>query len=916
MDAVRTPVPLLVPTKLAPPPPLPTWVERERLLARLTSAAHTPLVLVVAPAGFGKTTLVAQWLRSHAPQARAVDAPRQREPVPPPFAWLTLDEYDQDGLRFIAYVVGAIERALDRALATTGVLLAAEEPLPLHVLLQALLVDLSGLPNGLTLVLDDYHTVTARPVHQLVAYLLRHLPPRCRLILLSRTEPPLPLARLSAAGQLCIVRAADLRFTEEEAFALLRQRGRATVDEAAVLALHRQTEGWALALQLALVEQPEVAGGTVLPTLARSQLGEYLAWEVLAQQPAHTQRTLLALAVPNRFCAELCAALLDTPEAVGDAERRIDELVRAGLLVVPLDEERRWFRFHHLFRDLLLRQLRRSADEEAVRALRLRAARWFGAARLVEEAIRLYLEAGDEDAAAELVEREMGPTLGRNIREAPPGSWLRLLPAAVIARRPGLALVQARLAEARLDVQTMAASLARVETLLASAAVTERESLWPTFNGDRLALQGMLNNWQYRPAQALLAFEQALHQPVSAALNASMLNHMGVAMVAEGRYAEGVALLRTGSFPPGGTASGLPLVSRYLGLCQLHLQEGEFNALHSDASAMAELVCTQQLEERWASYAAGFVGRAAYERGDFVAAAEAFHNAVSGGYKLNIARYINCLAGLARVAALQGDSAAAARYEQEVQVFAQEAGAVVLRDYARACAAWLALAAGDLAGALRLAQALGPDQMHATFTFDTPQLVRAGALIASGGRLGLAEAEAVVADCVAAAERLHRTRHLVIALGTQALLRQAQGCPAEALAPLERAVGLAAPRAMGRTLLDLGPTLRPLLRTLAERGVAHAYLERLLAQEQPRPEVKLQAANLQSERLPEMLTRREQEVLALLAERWSNQEIAERLCITNNTTRKHTSTIYDKLGVNGRREAVAVARALGLLPPM
>jgi LuxR family maltose regulon positive regulatory protein len=906
---------LLVPTKLAPPPPLPTWIERERLLGQLASAAHAVLVLVVAPAGFGKTTLVSQWLRSHARLARASGQHHQVAPPPAaPFAWLTLDDYDQDGLRFIAYVAGAIERALACPLPTTRALLATEEPSPLHVLLQALLVDLTALPDGLTLVLDDYHAIVAEPVHQLVAYLLRYLPPRCRLVLISRTDPPLPLARLSAAGQLCAVRAADLRFTEAEACALLRQRGRSATDEQYVLALHRQTEGWALALQLALVEQPRAPSDAPMPELARAQLAEYLAWEVLASQPAQTRQTLLALAVPNRFCAEVGAALLG--EAPGDAERRIDELVRAGLLVVPLDEERRWFRFHHLFRDLLLRRLRQTADEQTVRELRLRAARWFDGARLLEEAIHLYLEAGDEDSAAELVEREVAPALGRNIGAAPPGSWLRLLPPAVVARRPGLALIEARLANSRLDLAAMTTSLARVDALLAAAPAAASRAPWPNFGADRLALQGMLDNWQNRPAQALAAFEQALQQPISTVLTASVLNHIGLAMVGEGRYAEGVELLNGRFFPPGSAASGPALASRHLGLCQMHLQEGDFTALERGAASLAEVIAAHQPGEAWGCYADAFAGRAAYERGDFVTAARTLHRVIGRRYTVNAALFINCLVGLARVAGLQGDLAAVARYEQEVHAFAQEAGSAILRDHARGCSAWLALAAGNVPAALRHARELGPDCMHASFSFDTPQLIRARALIAGGGRACLAEAEEVVAGCIDEAERLHRARHLTTALAIQALLRQAQGRPSEALALLERAVRLAAPRAMGRALLDLGPALPPLLRALAERGVERGFVELLLAQDQPQPGARLPAANARDDRLPEMLTRREHEVLALLAERWSNQEIAERLCITSNTTRKHTSTIYEKLGVNSRREAVVAARALGLLPPV
>ncbi|NTU78393.1 MAG: response regulator transcription factor, partial [Chloroflexales bacterium] len=258
-----------------------------------------------------------------------------------------------------------------------------------------------------------------------------------------------------------------------------------------------------------------------------------------------------------------------------------------------------------------------------------------------------------------------------------------------------------------------------------------------------------------------------------------------------------------------------------------------------------------------------------------------------------------------------------ASYVEEARDFADEAGGVFLRHQALGCATRVALARGDVAAALRDAAEIGVDMhMGLSLALETPRLSQARALIAAGDDVLLARADTLLAGCLDEIEPLHNTRLLISALAIQALLRQAQVRPAEAEATLERAITLAAPRGFVRTLADLGPALAPLLRALAARGVATAYLERVLAACGPASGAAERPAPTPPQPdLPELLTRRELEILALLAERWSDKEIAERLVIAPNTVRKHTSTIYDKLGVSSRRDAVDAARTLGLLPP-
>ncbi len=711
----------LVPTKMVAPHPGVTWIRREQLLERLGSWPTTKLTTVIASAGFGKSTLVAQWLAHGERSTRPSVAPALR------FVWLTLDEHDQDGVQVLAYLVAAIEQIAPQTLTTTTTLLLAAETPPLYVLVQALLVDLNALAFDLVIVLDDYHAITSEAVHQAVMYLLRHSPPHCRLVIRSRIDPPLQVARLRAEQQITEVRTADLRFSEAESRVLFDHLLGGSPDPTLVSTLHQQTEGWPIALQLAALSQVH-AGPSERPTNAATQhIAEYLTDEVFACQPQALQQALLILAVPERFCVSVCAALIDAPDPLLNAESLLDQMRRANLFLIPLDHADRWYRFHHLFRDLLLRRLQLMVGRNGVRALQRRVAQWFAAENLCEEAVRFYLVADAEASAAELVEQQLireTSFSGSNMRL---DALLRLLPSAIIAQRPGLTLIGAHLAAVNLD---------------------------------------------------LAALE----------------------------------------------------------------------------------------------------------------------------------------AGLALTAAAQGALDDAERYAQSALQMANEIGGAFFRHQALGCAVRLALLRGDPAAAMHMAQQIAPDiHLGPSVWFETPRLSQAQAFIASGLEAHLNKADTILTACLSEVEALHNVRLLVRVLALQALLHEARGQRPTALIHLQRAVALAAPHMLVRALGDLGAALHPLIQKLSVPRSATAYLERVLALAAPALTDVHCATSVQLAGLPELLTRRELEILALLAERWSDKEIAERLVITPNTVRKHTSTIYDKLGIHSRREAVEAARALGML---
>jgi LuxR family transcriptional regulator, maltose regulon positive regulatory protein len=892
---------LLVPTKLTAPQYNPLWVRRDRLLARLSEGRQARLTLLVAPAGFGKSTLVAQWLGV----------------APGPVAWLNLDEHDQDPLRFLAYVAGAIERVLPEALRTTHPLLTTPEPPPLYVILQALLVDLNALPGGLTLVFDDYHTVTTEAIHQAVAYLLRHLPPTSRLVILSRTDPPLTLARLRAEQNLAEIRAADLRFTYDEAAAVVTSLCGQRVAPALVTALHEETEGWAIALQLAALAALDAPRSPRSPR-GSGAIAEYLAEEVLDRQPQAIKDALLALAVPERVCAGLAAALLGLPDDSLQAEHRLDQLVRANLLLTPLDGDGRWYRFHNLFRELLLRRLHLTTGKQVAHSLHLRAAAWLETEGLFEEAVRCYLAAGEADAAGALIEQLLAPDLGRSLSPIRPSYWLHLLPEPLIARRPGLTLLEARIGFATLNIPVLAASLGRLETLLADPQAAALPPPWPTFPADLALLRGVLAYVQRRLDDAIPVLQAMLDREHGLGLTGQALMVLGRAYVAAGRYDEGVRQIEARRTLVRAQQGQTGELSHSVALCAMHGLAGSLEALRGEAEHLAHTLADAHAGDYWVCYAEANLGRAAYERSDLGAAARHFAAVVERRYQTNAAVTIGALTGLAVIAALRGEPETATGYAEETRALAVEVGSLFARNEAAGCVAHLAMLQGDLPGALAAAREialdphLGSSSWHA---LALPQLSQAAVLIAAGAAGDLAQAEVVVADVLAQVEAQYNARPHACALATLALLRQAQGRTNEALDALEQAVAIAAPRGYLRVLVDRGPRLRPLLQALAHRGKEPRYVARVLAALEPDVRPAPVSAMSQAPRAGlEVLTHREMEILALLAERWSDKEIAQRLTIAPNTVRKHTSTVYGKLGVNSRREAVEAARALGLLP--
>ncbi|MDQ5851147.1 MAG: LuxR family transcriptional regulator, partial [Chloroflexota bacterium] len=418
----------LLATKLFVPPARAKLVARPRLLDRLQHGVQGKLTLISAPAGFGKTTLAAEWVAG----------------CGRPVAWLALDEGDSDPTRFLTYLVAALQTMAPTLGAGLLGLLQSAQPPPPESILTALLNDITAVPDPFVLVLDDYHAIDAKPVDTALTFLLEHLPPQMHLLIATREDPPLPLARLRARDQMTELRAADLRFTPAEAASFLKEVMGLDLTADDIVALERRTEGWIAGLQLAalsLQRHPDAPRFIQSFTGSHHFVLDYLVAEVLNQQPERVQTFLVRTSILDQLCGPLCDAVLLDP--TGSGQETLEYVEHANLFIVPLDNERRWYRYHHLFADLLRQRLHQrtaSSPEDAVgdvTALHRRASLWYEAQGLEMEAFQHAAAVNDVARAERLIEGDGVPLHFRGAG-GPILSWLQSLPAMVLDARPSL----------------------------------------------------------------------------------------------------------------------------------------------------------------------------------------------------------------------------------------------------------------------------------------------------------------------------------------------------------------------------------------------------------------------------------------------------------------------------------------------
>jgi len=881
LDAMTAP---LLATKLHIPATRPETVARPRLIQRLNAGLYRRLTLVSAPAGFGKTTLLSQWLERRNGAA----------------AWLSLDEGDNDPARFLGYLVAALQTVNAGIGVGVQAALLSPQPPPLTSLLAALINEIAAAPEAdapLVLVLDDYHLVQDRQVHDAVAFLLERLPPPpagAHLIIASRTDPPLPLSRLRIRHQLTELRAADLRFTTDEAAAFLNQTMGLALSPQDVAALETRTEGWIAGLQVAALSmqgRQDTAGFIRAFTGGHRYVLDYLVEEVLQRQPAEVQTFLLQTAILDRLAAPLCNALTFRD----DGQTTLEALERANLFIVPLDDERRWYRYHRLFADLLRAQLGR----DAALPLHHRAADWYERHGYTAEAIGHALAAQDTGRAAELVAAHGRQMLVRGelttlLR------WLAALPETAIRARPMLAVYDAW-------ALTLTGQGEKAEGWLESALAAAGDSpALSEVQGHAAAIRAYIaaqrgdtaqTTEQANRALALLPQDElTVRSVVAFTLGATCVMSNDLAGAARA-FAEAGRLGQQGG-------NLHAAVSAVCHLADLQVRQGRLRqAAETYRRALALATGPQGRLLPVAASAHSGLGELLHEWNDLEAAARHLAKGIELGAQWgNVDALCGDHVALARVRLAQRDLAGAlASLEEAERLVREQTVHPLAAAQVGAFRAHLWLVEGNLAAAGRWVQDRGltvesdPATMHGG-----EALVLARLLMARGKAAAAARWLARLLAWADGSGRLGDT--------AQVLAMLALADSAQSLAHLERALSLAEAEGYVRLFVDEGPPMAALLRRAAWQGIAADYAGRLLAVFEAGA-----ASPPPSGALPEPLSERELEVLRLVAAGLSNREIAGRLVIAVSTVKSHTNSLYGKLNVKNRTQAVARARALGLL---
>ncbi len=914
----------LLTTKLHIPPLRHNVVPRPHLVARLRQAlplGHR-LILISAPAGYGKTTLLAEWIHSG----------RDAGATPLRVGWVSLDEGDSDPSRFVAYLVAALQRAEPSIGAGPEATSLLPQRGPATELLAGLINQVAAVDDPLVLVLDDYHLIGAQAVHDALTYLVEHGPENLHLVIATRADPPLPLARLRGRGQLTELRQADLRFTAEEATDLLNRVMALGLSAADVAALVSRTEGWAASLQMAAAS---LQGRENPAALVRAFAGshryilDYLLEEVLQRTPDDVRAFLLQTAILDRLCGPLCDALLapasdalsptrpeperaagDWPEA-GCSQAMLERLDRANLFVVPLDDERRWYRYHRLFAECLRARLRETQPERVPHLYR-RAASWCKGHGFAAEAVGYALAAADHALAARLVEEAAEGLLKRS-ELATFLSWMAAIPDEVVRAHPRLCIYHA------MALPLSGRPLREAEARLLQAMEGDTDG---SLSAEVAAYHTLIAAYRGDASQAAECASQALDRPAAqgAFLRSSLVGYLGLAHVHHGDDQIGEPALHE-AIRLGREAGNLTIVVLGLvHLAELCLMRGQLHGAQACYEEALESATSRQ-GHRWpiAGMALMGLGGLYREWNDLQTAARHVEEGIELVRQWGEAATIQGHLALARTMQAWGDPEGAWEEIRTARELAARFDATQVDDLlVDLLQVWLAVSTGDMeagqgwiAGRLPAMQGASPDDSGGWRTWLFERLIAAGVLT----RLGHAEQSLSLLEPLQSGAAQRGWNGIIIYLQIQkALALQATGRKERALAALQQALSLGEPEGYVRAFVDEGPALARLLHEAAARGVTPLYIGRLLAAF-PATQVPTPARKAPAD-MVEPLSERELEVLRLVAQGLTNQEIAQRLCLTVRTIKWHASNIYSKLSTQNRAQAVAKARALGLLPPV
>jgi ATP/maltotriose-dependent transcriptional regulator MalT len=897
-------------TKLSRPRLSSDLISRPLLLERLNAGLSGKVTLVCAPAGFGKTTLLAAWV----------------ETIDCQTAWLSLDEHDDELASFVSSLTAALQSVFPDAFGATASLLQATRFPTIASLVALFCNDLADLPEDLLLVLDDYHLIRTSEVHSLLGQLVEHLPTQVHLVITSRTDPQLPIARWQAQGHLHELRASDLRFTLEETEAFLARELGSSVAHQVAGALEERTEGWIAIVRLAalsLHNAPDQAA--FLERLGHAPehtISRYLVEEVINQLAPDVQELLDRMSMVEQFCAGLCQAIMGSDARAAQVQATLEWLERSHLFLVPLDEPQGWHRFHHLFQGLLQQRLQQRLSQEEIALLHRRASAWYAEQGLMEKALEHALAGGDAQGATRLVEdyffkayeQEEWTQLER---------WIRLLPLEQIQNSPILLYARAWIAQVRGQLADIPPLLTAAEQLLETKDNGTGESGTSQTRILHALIKFLWSWFQYFTGQT-----QASWQNASSALEWIPPSEEYVANIAllfltfpsltNGQ--EDVVLaqlqqaLRDHSANLRGTAR-LLFAQELLYLDAGKLHQAEHTARHLLQIAREGDLALSQNFAHW------LLGVAHYEWDRLDAAVYHFSVVLANRHLAHSMVVRDSMCGLALAYQAKGLVKEAQETARALLALMQEQRSMGGLMAAYSFLARLALLQGEVEEASRWLELAGVQQVWGSMLFleDQP-LTEVRLLLTRGDTASVAHGQALLTHLLEHVEDMHSTRKQIKVLALQAWAYDLQGREAEALEVLDQALALGCPGGFVRTFADL-PSLLKMVAELRRRRKEQkvlddkldTYLQAILVAMSPAPAQSVSTKELMRQEGLDPLTERELQILHLLEKGLTNREIASELVVTPGTVKLHTKHVYRKLSVNNRHMAVTLARALGLL---
>ena len=891
----------LLQTKLQRPGIPADLVSRMRLLESLDSGRNRPLTLVSAPAGYGKSVLVSSWL----------------EQCDWDSTWLSLDRNDNDPRQFLAYFISAVRVVSPDAFESTLNLIKVAELPALPNIASTLANELNALDRPVLIVLDDYHLIDAQsPVNELIQWLLEYPAIPLHLVIITRRDPSLSLVSLRVRGQVNEVRTANLQFSIDEVGSLLEKTVGHSVNEAALNNLQQELEGWVVGLRLvtlALQQCEDVDEFLLNLHGGIQQTQDYLLHEVINKLPTVLCEWLLKSAILDRFCAPLCDAVCQVP---GNTEKPgysgstfIKALCDGNLFVIQLDANGEWYRYHHLFQVMLQHELAERLAKEQVAELHLQASDWFESQNMIDEAIEHSLESGNINSAAEIVERHWRSEMNHD-RWYIVRRWLDMLPDGPWQQRQDILLSEAWQAMCQQQFSRFPVLIEQLE--LSTKNVSEDSLLKRDIN----FFHGVLEYWQGNGESSFSYLQHSIKQ---------LPDQPGVMDGWVGLYycfslcmnnQKDRAQEDINSLISGIGISALYRSQLIGALVFMHLLSGELVAARKQAQILEQLSKENHIAntEAWSNYLLGSIN---LHRNELDKAAELFLKANSQRYILEPKAALDALAGLAITQSLQGHRGEATETLRQLLTYANERNDAESLSMAESCQARLQLLHGELEAAASWARSanttLAPDELFSWL--EVPSLTRVRVLLAIGTEESLQEAAAQLDVVQQLCDSCRYTGQAIEVAVLQSLLYSTLGRTDDALSSLQEAVAIASPDSWIRPFIELGQPMAELLGQLQSEPRQGDFVKRLLIcfDEHRKLSVLDEKAVADAAFNPvlatEPLTNRELEILELLAGRLQNKEIAARLFVSPETIKTHLKHLYQKLGVNNRREAAEMAKS-------